>query len=363
MFSILIVDDHQHLVESLATTVPWEQYDVTCIHKAYSGTDALKVLERHEVDILLTDIRMPGMSGLELIEEAKLRRDDIDCLLVTGYAEFEYAKRAIELQAVDYLLKPVRNDAVIASVSRILQRRRQKLSEEPSAEALRIELEQLKADLLTAKTLAESSILEERSRIAADIHDLVGHTLTTTLVQIEAAKLYLAKNKEEGIQRLEFSQDLVRKSLEDIRAAVHSMQQTTDMETDLESTLLHLIRTTERAADIVVNCRIEPLPQTDPALRKAICHALQEGLTNGIRHGQASRFEFELNAGGDRLYFALWNDGEPFGDAEPGFGLKAMSERMRRLGGTLGIAATDEPRGTRLSISLPLGGLRKGEQA
>ncbi|WP_248926887.1 response regulator [Paenibacillus hamazuiensis] len=366
MFSILIVDDHKHLVESLATTIPWEQYDVTCIYTAFSGMEALSVLERHKVDILLTDIRMPGMSGLELIEQAKLRCGDIDCLLVTGYAEFEYAKRAIELQAVDYLIKPVRDEALLASLSRIVQRRKQRIQEEPEAEALRIELEQLKADLLLAQTLAESSIHEERSRIAADIHDLVGHTLTTTLVQIEAAKRLLAKNKDEGLQRLDFSQDLVRKSLDSIRAAVQTIQQS-DTETDLESALLHLIRTTERAADIRVTCRITPpLSQVKPPVRKAICHALQEGLTNGIRHGKASRFEFELHAGGDagdRLHFALWNDGVPYDSSKPGFGLKAMNERVCRLGGTVDIAATDEPRGTRLSISLPFDEPQEGERA
>ncbi|CAG7653832.1 response regulator [Paenibacillus allorhizosphaerae] len=361
MFSILIVDDHKHLVESLATTTPWEQYEVTRIYKAYSGTDALKLVEEHEIDIVLTDIRMPGMSGLELIEQAKARQRDIECILITGYADFEYAKRAIELQAVDYLMKPVRDEALSVSMNRIVQRRRKQLEKkkelEQSDEALRTMLEQLQTDLMVEKAFAESSMLEERSRIAADIHDLVGHTLTTTLVQIEAAKRLLVRNEQEGLKRLEFSQDLVRKSLNDIREAVWKMQSAkTETATDLEPALLHLIRVTEKAADISITCRIEALPPTDPLRSKAICHALQEGLTNGIRHGNATRFEFELlpDAEGG-LHFALWNDGAPYSADGPGFGMKAMEERVRKLDGSVQIASTDTPRGTRLTIWLPSG--------
>ncbi|CAG7644421.1 Regulator of RpoS [Paenibacillus solanacearum] len=361
MFSILIADDHKHLVESLATTTPWEQYEVTRIYKAYSGTDALKLIEQHDIDILLTDIRMPGMSGLDLIEQAKARHADIECILITGYAEFEYAKRAIELQAVDYLMKPVRDEALAVSLDRIVQRRRAQLAKKRELEQadaeLRTMLEQMQADLLVEKALAESSMREERSRIAADIHDLVGHTLTTTLVQIEAAKRLLVHNEQEGLKRLAFSQELVRKSLDDIREAVWKIKSAdTGTETDLKHALLHLIRATEKAADVSIASRIEALPPTDPPRSKAICHALQEGLTNGIRHGGAARFEFELypDAGGG-LHFMLWNDGAPYSADRPGFGMKAMEERVRKLGGTLQIASTDTPPGTRLMLWLPPG--------
>lgn len=116
MKSVLIVDDHRHLVESLMTVIPWASLGLADVHGAYSGTEALELLRRERIDLLLTDIRMPGMNGLELIEQARELNGRIHCVLLTGYAEFEYARRAIELQAFRYLMKPVRPDELIACV-------------------------------------------------------------------------------------------------------------------------------------------------------------------------------------------------------------------------------------------------------
>jgi two-component system response regulator YesN len=123
MFSLLIVDDHKHQVDSLATTMPWGQFDISSVHKAYNGQSALEIIRDHPIDILITDIRMPGMSGLELIQYVNDHQMKIDCILLTGYAEFEYAKKAIELNAIDYFIKPVRDDVLLAAVGKIVDKR------------------------------------------------------------------------------------------------------------------------------------------------------------------------------------------------------------------------------------------------
>jgi two-component system response regulator YesN len=123
MFSLLIVDDHKHQVDTLAATLPWEELGISTIHKAYEGQGALVIMETHPVDIIITDIRMPGMSGLELIEHMNESSRKIDAILLTGYAEFEYAKKAIELHALEYLIKPVRDQLLIDAVSRIISKR------------------------------------------------------------------------------------------------------------------------------------------------------------------------------------------------------------------------------------------------
>jgi YesN/AraC family two-component response regulator len=116
MVSVLIVDDHRHLVESLVETVPWASLGVANVAAAYSGSEALETIRRTKVDILITDIRMPGMSGLELIERARALRSGIECILLTGYAEFDYAVKAIELRTFRYLLKPVRTNELVECV-------------------------------------------------------------------------------------------------------------------------------------------------------------------------------------------------------------------------------------------------------
>ncbi|UKS29188.1 response regulator [Paenibacillus sp. HWE-109] len=122
MFSLLIVDDHKHQVDTLAITLPWDELGITTIHRAYEGQGALAIIETHPIDILITDIRMPGMNGLELIEHINTSKRKVQCILLTGYAEFEYAKKAIELHAIDYFIKPVRDQLLLDAVSRIISK-------------------------------------------------------------------------------------------------------------------------------------------------------------------------------------------------------------------------------------------------
>lgn len=124
MYSLLIVDDHKHQVDTLALTLPWEQFGITSVHRAYDSRLALELLKDHRMDIMITDIRMPGISGLELIGFINENQWDIDCILLTGYAEFEYAKQALELHAVEYFIKPVRDELLLDAVDRIISKRR-----------------------------------------------------------------------------------------------------------------------------------------------------------------------------------------------------------------------------------------------
>lgn len=143
MFQILLVDDHEHLVESMARSIPWEELGIAQVHKAYSGQGALDVLDTYPVDIMITDIRMPGMSGLELIEQIQQRRKRIKCILLSGYADFEYAKQAIQSHAVDYILKPAEDEEIITCLRK-------------AAEAIRKEWEEVSSQQRTLHTLREN---------------------------------------------------------------------------------------------------------------------------------------------------------------------------------------------------------------
>lgn len=136
MSTVLLVDDHPHLVEHLSTVIPWAELGVARVHTGNSGDEALETIRNNRIDILVTDIRMPGMDGLQLIGQARALRPEIGCILLSGYGEFEYAQKAIELQAFRYLLKPVRPE-VFVSVIRELTNNRDRTSDdgkEPAAE-------------------------------------------------------------------------------------------------------------------------------------------------------------------------------------------------------------------------------------
>lgn len=117
MIELLLVDDETYVTESLARTIPWEALGIRQVHQASSGAQALQILEEQSIDIMVTDISMPGMSGLQLIEKAGEQHPNLRCILLTGYSDFEYAKKAIQLQAFDYILKPVSDEEIIKSVT------------------------------------------------------------------------------------------------------------------------------------------------------------------------------------------------------------------------------------------------------
>ncbi|OKP95712.1 response regulator [Paenibacillus sp. P46E] len=121
MIELLLVDDETYVTESLARTIPWEVLGVREIYQAASATEALEILERQSIDIIVTDISMPGMDGLQLIEAATARWPNLRCILLTGYSDFGYAKKAIQLQAIDYILKPVSDEEFMLSVSTAIE--------------------------------------------------------------------------------------------------------------------------------------------------------------------------------------------------------------------------------------------------
>jgi YesN/AraC family two-component response regulator len=103
-FSVLLVDDEEDVRNALTRTLRREGWD---LHLASSGAEALEILERVPVDLVLTDQRMPGMTGLELIKAVRERYPQVMRVILTGYAEFETIKAAVnEAEIFRFLTKP-----------------------------------------------------------------------------------------------------------------------------------------------------------------------------------------------------------------------------------------------------------------
>ncbi|WP_313075734.1 response regulator [Lacrimispora sp.] len=105
--TLLIVDDEAEIRSGLRSIIPWEDYSVSVIGTAASGAEALDMIRYYEPDIVITDIQMPGMNGLELVARAKKEQFDCSFVILSGYDEFEYAKSAIRYGVKEYLLKPI----------------------------------------------------------------------------------------------------------------------------------------------------------------------------------------------------------------------------------------------------------------
>lgn len=113
--NILIVDDEQLIRQGLRARIEYLGIDVDEIFEAENGLMALRLQEEHPIDVVITDIRMSDMDGLELIQEMQKKNNQIKFVVLSGYAEFSYAETAIRLGVKAYLLKPVSNDDLKAA--------------------------------------------------------------------------------------------------------------------------------------------------------------------------------------------------------------------------------------------------------
>lgn len=109
-YNLLIADDEELIRKGLIARLEYLQIRFENIYEASTGQEALEILKNHKVDIVVTDIRMPQMGGLELMREARNVQGGISFVILSGYAEFDYARTALELGAKAYLLKPLSNE-------------------------------------------------------------------------------------------------------------------------------------------------------------------------------------------------------------------------------------------------------------
>lgn len=107
MYTVLLTDDEKSVTESLKNNVPWVNLGVETILTASDGYQAMDILNKNLVDLLITDIRMPRMDGLDLLKHVRVQYPDIHCILLTAYGEFDYAMQALKLGVDNYLMKPM----------------------------------------------------------------------------------------------------------------------------------------------------------------------------------------------------------------------------------------------------------------
>ncbi|MEW9109037.1 MAG: response regulator [Cytobacillus gottheilii] len=107
MFKVVIADDESLILKNLKIIIPWRELDCEVIGTAKNGTEAYALCKEKEADILLTDISMPGMTGIDLLKQLAALPKSPLTIMISGYDYFEYAKEAIKHNAFDYILKPV----------------------------------------------------------------------------------------------------------------------------------------------------------------------------------------------------------------------------------------------------------------
>lgn len=126
MFKVLVVDDEEWNRDIIKNLGEWEKWGMEIAGEAEDGLEAMRLIEQLNPEIIITDMRMPGADGEELMRNINDRFPDKQVIVVSGYDDFHYARQAIRYKAVDYLLKPIdpqELNAVLAKCKEVLQRR------------------------------------------------------------------------------------------------------------------------------------------------------------------------------------------------------------------------------------------------
>ncbi len=118
-YSILLVDDEEEVLDVIKAKIDWEGLGFTVMGSASNGVKALELAEINQPDVVITDIRMPYMDGLELSRRLRSEFPSVRIMIFTGYDEFEYAKEAVHLEIGEYLLKPVNATELTEALSRL----------------------------------------------------------------------------------------------------------------------------------------------------------------------------------------------------------------------------------------------------
>lgn len=119
IYTVVVADDEDELREAVCTMIPWEALGFHLVGNASNGLDALELVERLEPDLLLTDIRMPFISGIELARQVREIRPAMHIAFLSGFDDFEYAKQAIQYNIISYMLKPLTMDGLAAELKAI----------------------------------------------------------------------------------------------------------------------------------------------------------------------------------------------------------------------------------------------------
>lgn len=202
-----------------------------------------------------------------------------------------------------------------------------------------------------SKQLSETAVFEERNRIARDIHDNAGHSMTTVIIQTEAAKLLIDKDPEEAKNRIISANIQARNALEQMRESVHLLagrQKTLTLKEELEAVIAQTIDGTGIKARYDI-AEVEAGEKTC----RYLCNSLKECLTNGIRHGKATAFYIELKTGESGLEFYVSDNGTGVeGSVNAGFGLSGMLDGAKSLGGSCSFTSV-RGEGFEVTINLP----------
>lgn len=214
------------------------------------------------------------------------------------------------------------------------------------------EAEESKAALKDAyKKLSQTAVYEERNRIAKEIHDSVGHSMTGVIMLTEAAKLMIDSDPSAAKQKVIAANIQAKSALDQMRGSVHLLAGRDGVRT-LKDEIEEVVAQSIDAADIKIRCDLEDI-SADSERARFLCNSLKECISNGLRHGGASAFYVELKRLDGEISLLVSDNGSGLGaDFKEGYGLASMRQGAEQLGGVMRISG-EEGEGCEVTIFIP----------
>ncbi|MFZ6030024.1 MAG: sensor histidine kinase [Chloroflexota bacterium] len=270
--------------------------------------------------------------------------------LLTGWFFFEQQGPNSGLQATaayagGYLFFGVVTNAL--AQARLSQRQNALLLNELQAKNRQLEEYAAQIEML--------AVVEERNRLAREVHDTIGHRLTSAAVQLEGAQRLVSGEPVRAAAMIGASRQQVRDALQDLRQTVGRLREPLEIELPLPQALRHLAASFQQATGLVIQL---DLPESDckvtASQRLALYRTAQEGLTNIQRHAAAKHAWLRLECEGDRICLLVIDDGCGLVGSFPnaGFGLLGLQERAAQLGGAISLSNRPDG-GVILALQLP----------
>jgi len=217
MLKVVIADDEARVCRLVQMLADWDALGMEVAGIASNGFEALELVEALMPDILITDIRMPGCDGLELIEKAKLISPNLEITLISGYAQFEYAQTAMRYDVGGYLLKPIKKDALMSTLEKLGKKCRERAASAAIMERLRQESDK-SHDLLRNRLLEDLLYKRIDAPSREQLKSEYGFPVQDGLLQI-----FILKIDYDSDIFLSISEDVKNKAEEMLDSAVFSL--------------------------------------------------------------------------------------------------------------------------------------------
>ncbi|NEZ41945.1 response regulator [Paenibacillus alvei] len=192
MYKLILVDDEEDVREGVLHEIDWEALGFTVVETAENGQEAMEHIERWKPDIVVTDIHMPFMNGLQLAEWIRSHDPSIRIIILTGYDEFEYAQKAIKLQIDEYVLKPFSASDLQAALVKVKQQMDQEVAEKNNLLILqdhyRKSLPVLQHVFLSSLLTGKCSLEDIQEKCARYEMDLSGSAYLVSAIQMDHNK-------------------------------------------------------------------------------------------------------------------------------------------------------------------------------